>query len=127
MQEIVGEGGCITIGLKMLLQSCLISRNKLRSSSRGSTWPRGRPRGQILKFLVLALASKVKSLFSKPQIFKNCPVLSSRTALFFVPLKYCRKTPETSRKKLPGRFFCFPQLDIAAKKIFEHLFFVGIA
>ena len=42
-------------------------------------WPR------TLKSLALA---------SNPQILENCPVLGSRTALFFVALK----TPKTSRK-----------------------------
>ena len=60
-----------------------------RWSPRGRPWPRGRPRGQILKSL--ALASKVKSLAlaSRPQVFENCPVLGSRTALFFGKLKFC--------------------------------------
>ena len=44
--------------------------------------PRGRPRGQILKFLALALASR-------PQVLENWPVLGSRTALFFGKLKSC--------------------------------------
>ena len=52
------------------------------------------PRGHILK----SLASKVNSLASKPQVLENCPALGSRTALFFVPLKSCWKTPEISRK-----------------------------
>ena len=51
--------------------------------------PRGRPRGQILKSLALALASKVKSLASRPQVLENWPVLGSRTALFFGKLKFC--------------------------------------
>ena len=44
-----------------------------------------------MKSLALALASKVKSLAlaSKPQVLGNCPVLGSRTALFFEPLKLC--------------------------------------
>ena len=56
-----------------------------RWSPRGRPWPRGRPRGQILKSLALALASKVKSLAlaSRPQVLENWPVLGSRTALFF--------------------------------------------
>ena len=37
----------------------------------------------------LALASKVKSLASRPQVLKNWPVLGSRTALFFELLKFC--------------------------------------
>ena len=65
-----------------------------RWSPRGRPWPRGRPRGQILKSLALALASKVKSLAlalaSRPQVLENWPVLGSRTALFFGKLKFCR-------------------------------------
>ena len=64
-----------------------------RWSPRGRPWPRGRPRGQILKSLALALASKVKSLAlalaSRPQVLENWPVLGSRTALFFGKLKFC--------------------------------------
>ena len=60
-----------------------------RWSPRGRPWPRGRPRGHILKSL--ALASKVKSLAlaSRPQVLENWPVLGSRTALFFELLKFC--------------------------------------
>ena len=63
------------------------------------------PRGHILK----SLASKVKSLVSKPQVLENCPVLGSRTALFFEQLKFRWKTPETSQKICEHRF-CFPYL-----------------
>ena len=62
--------------------------------------PRGQgpTRGHILKSL--ALAAKVKSLaFAwKLQVLENCPVLGSRTALFFVFLKSSWKAPETLRK-----------------------------
>ena len=54
--------------------------NYQRWSPRGRPWPRGRPRGHILKSL--ALASKVKSLASRPQVLENWPVLGSRTARF---------------------------------------------
>ena len=50
-----------------------------RWSPRGRPWPRGCPRGHILKSLAL-----------KPQVLENCPVLGSRTALFFEWLKFCR-------------------------------------
>ena len=83
-----------------------------RWSPRGRPWPRGRPRGHILKSL--ALASKVKSLAlalaSKPQVLENCPVLGSRTALFFEQLKFRWKTPETSQK-ICEHLFCFPHLE----------------
>ena len=55
-----------------------------RWSPRGRPWPRG----HILKSL--ALASKVKSLASRPQVLENWPVLGSRTALFFELLKFCK-------------------------------------
>ena len=62
------------------------SSKKQRWSPRGRPWPRGRPRGHIFKSLALA---------SKPQVLENCPVLDSRTALFFEQLKFRWKTPET--------------------------------
>ena len=44
-----------------------------------------------MKALILALASKVKSLAlaSRPQVLENWPVLGSRTAVFFELLKFC--------------------------------------
>ena len=51
-----------------------------RWSPQGRPWPRGRPRGHILKSLALA---------SRPQVLENWPVLGSRTALFFELLKFC--------------------------------------
>ena len=77
-------------------------------SQRWSPW--GRPRGHIMK-----------SLASKPQVLENCPVLGSRTALVFEKLKFCWKTPENPRK-FAKIFFCFPQVEIAWKKIFEDHF-----
>ena len=88
-----------------------LEASEQRWSPRGRPWPRGRPRGHILKSLALALASKVKSLAlalaSKPQVLENCPVLGSRTALFFKQLKFRWKAPETSRK-ICEPCFCFP-------------------
>ena len=78
--------------------------------------PQGRPwpRGHIFKSLALALAlaSKVKSLAlaSKPQVLENCPVLGSRTALFFKQLEFRWKTPETLQK-ICEHLFCFPHLE----------------
>ena len=85
-----------------------------RWSPRGRPWPRGRPRGHILKSLALALASK-------PQVLGlglglealgprklPCPRLEDST--FFEPLKFCRKTPETLRKICKYLFY-FPQLE----------------
>ena len=78
--------------IKVLLHAVVLSSLCIlqRWSPRGRPWPRGRPRGQILKSL--ALASKVKSLAlaSRPQVLENWPVLGSRTALFFGKLKFCR-------------------------------------
>ena len=82
-------------------------------SPRGCPWPRG----HILKFL----ASKVKFLASKLQVFENCPDLGSRTALFFETLKFCWKTPETSRK-IREDLYCFPQLEMVSKN-FKTFFF----
>ena len=67
-----------------------LGRQYQRWNTRGRPWPRGRPRGHILKSLDLALASKVKSLAlaSRPQVLENWPVLSSRTALFFELVKF---------------------------------------
>ena len=48
------------------------------------------------------------ALASNPQVLENCPVLGSRTALFFVALK----TPKTSRK-IREHLFCFLPLEIA--------------
>ena len=91
---------------------CTVINNNTyqRWSPRGRPWPRERPRGHILKSL--ALASKVTSLVlaSKPQVLENCPVLGSRTALFFKQLKFRWKALETSRK-ICEHFFCFPHLE----------------
>ena len=76
-------------------------------------YQRWSPRGHILKFM--ALASKVKSLASKPQVLENCPVLGSKTALFFEPLKVCWKTPETSRKICEHLFFLNWSIGIAKR------------
>ena len=70
-------------------QSDILYYYHQRWSPRGRPWPRGRPRGHIVKSLALTLASKVKSLASRPQILENWPVLGSRTALFFELLKFC--------------------------------------
>ena len=79
---------------KCVLEDVLEAKDVLEDSTsvfycqRWSPRGRPRPRGHILKSL--ALASKVKSLASKPQVLENCPVLGSRTALFFEWLKSCR-------------------------------------
>ena len=92
-----------------------------RWSPRGRPWPRGRPRGQILKSL--ALASKVKSLAlalaSRPQVLENWPVLGSRTALFFGKLKFCGAVEKFFGK----RFFVEIAWKIFAKTFFFFFFF----
>ena len=55
----------------------------------------------------------MKFLASKPQVLKNCPVLGSRTALFFKWLKFCR----SAKNVFLDRFFGDRQ-----KKFFEDLF-----
>ena len=55
------------------------------------------PRGYIFKSLALA---------SKPQVLENCPVLGSRTALFFEWLKFCR-----SAEKCFSRPFFFLEIN----------------
>ena len=80
--------------------------NQQRWSLQGLPWPRGRPRGQILKSLALA---------SKPQVLENCPILGSRTALFFEPLKFCWKAPETLQK-ICEDLFLFPSTRNRLKK-----------
>ena len=55
-----------------------------RWSPRGRPWPRGRPRGHILKSLALASNVKSLALASRPQVLENWPVLGSRTAVFIL-------------------------------------------
>ena len=86
--------------MTFFLKYCIY--NFQRWSPRGRPWPRGRPRGHILKSLAVALASKVKflALASRPQVLKNWPVLGSRTAVFFELLKFC-----AALEKLFGKRF----------------------
>ena len=88
-----------------------------RWSPRGRPWPRGRPRGHILKSL--ALASKVKSLALalRPQVLENWPVLGPRTALFFGMLKFCG-----ALEKFFGKRFL---VEIAWKIFVKTFFFFG--
>ena len=73
--------------------------------------------GHILK----SLASKVKFVASKLQFLENCSVLGSRTALFFEPMKFRWKTPESSRKICLD--FFVPSIGDRLKNVFEDLFF----
>ena len=92
--------------------------NKQRWSPRGHPWPRGRPRGHILKSL--ALASKVKSLalVSRPQVLENWPVLGSRTALVFDLLNFCE-----ALEKFFGKRFLWRSLEKFVWKPFFFFFF----
>ena len=59
---------------------------------------------------VAKVESSRTSFTSKPQILENCPVLGSRTTLFFEPLKLCWKMLENlffwrSPEKKFGRLF----------------------
>ena len=97
--------------------STLRKVNMQRWSPRGRPWPRKRPRRHILKYL--ALASKIKSLASKPQVFENCHVLGSRTALFFVLLKVCG----APQKAFGKRFFLVIAWKFFLKTFFYSFFF----
>ena len=72
------------------------------------------PRGRILMSLALNVKSLVFALASKPQVLENCPILGSRTAVFF-ELKFCR-----SREK---NFWRPLFLEIAWKLFWRRLFF----
>ena len=63
----------------------------------------------------------LKSLASKPQVLENCPVLSSRTALFMNRWNFVGKRQKPCGKSAKT-FFWFPQVEIAWKKFFEDLF-----
>ena len=76
-----------------------------RWSSRGHPWPRGRPRGHILK-----------SLASRPEVLENWPVLGSRTAVVFELLKLCG----VLEKFFGKRFF----VEIAGKIFVKTFFFL---
>ena len=75
-------------------------------------------------FEVLNLEGQVfgLGLEASPQVLENCPVLGSRTALFFEPLKFCWKTPETLRKICEDLFFVLLNC-ISREKFVEDLFF----
>ena len=96
----------------------MIYYNHQRWSPRGRPWPRGRPRGHILKSL--ALASKVKSLAlalaSKPQVLENCPVLGSRTTLFFEQVEILLENARNLAENLQISFFVFLTWSIGVAK-----------
>ena len=63
---------------------------------------------------IFLYCAKAKALASKPQVLENCPVLGSRTALFFEFLKFCRS---------PEKFFEDLSFCRSPKNFFENLFF----
>ena len=75
-----------------------------------------------MKSLVLALASR-------PQVLENCPVLGSRTAVFFELLKFCGALEKIFGKRFWKTFFCGDRLKKFCEDLFlfnfcEDLFFV---
>ena len=68
-------------------------------------------------FFLLLLSDEINlsCLVSKPQVLENCPVLGSRTALFFEWLKFCG----SAKKCFSRPFFS----EIAEKKILKTFFF----
>ena len=87
---------------KLLFHFLFQNGRSQRWSPRGRPWPRGRPRGHILKSLALALASKPQvlglGLGLEPLGPRKLPFPRLEDSIIFEPLKFCRKTPETSRK-----------------------------
>ena len=71
--------------------------------------------------LVLGLENQVLVLGLEASSLRKLTVLGSRTALFFEQLKFCRKTPETSRK-ICEDLFLFSSIGDRRKKIFKTLF-----
>ena len=92
--------------IKNLTKCNILSTFVQRWSPRGRPLPRGRSRGHILK-----------SLASKPQVLENCPVLGSRSAPFFEPLKFCWKPPEISRKICEDLFLFYSSGDRLKKNL----------
>ena len=78
-----------------------------------------------VEFSRTSLASRthfeVFGLGLEPQVLENCPVLGSRTALFFEPLKFCRKEPKTAQKIFED-LFLFSSSGNCLNKFFEDLF-----
>ena len=70
-------------------------------------------RGGVLED-VLGLEDTFSSPWPWPQVLENCPVLGSRTALFFEWLKFCR----SAEKCFSRPFF----LEIDGKKFFKTFF-----
>ena len=63
----------------------------------------------------LASRTHLKFLASKPQDLENCPVLGSRTTLFFEPLKFVGKR-QKPRRKFANTFFVFLNWSIGVAK-----------
>ena len=100
----------------------LVLSTKWEYFARGIAEQRWSSRGHILKSL--ALASKVKSLASKPPVLENWPVLGSRTALFLETLKFCKPLEKVFwRSFFLGKILWTPFFWDRLKKNFEDLFF----
>ena len=98
------------------------------SEQRWSPWGRPWRRGCSWEHILKSLASKIKSLASRPQVLENWPVLGSRTALFL----NCWNFVDCLKNNFRKRFFTGERLKIFCgdlffgdrlKKIFENLFF----
>ena len=90
--------------LHTLVETC--NYGNQRWSPRGRPWPRGCPRGHILKYLALA---------SKPQVLENCPVLGSKTALFLNSWNFVGKR-QKPRGKFANTFVVFLTWSISVGK-----------
>ena len=77
-----------------------------RWGPRGHPWPRG----QILKSLALASKPQVLGLGLEALGPRKLPCPRLEDSTIFEPLKFCRKTPETSRK-ICQYLFNFEQLE----------------
>ena len=73
----IASGLCTAVGCQQFRKESRKCQRRIMFERNYQRWS---PRGQILKSLALA---------SKPEVLENCPVLGSRTALFFGPLKFC--------------------------------------
>ena len=88
----------------------LLHSNYQRWGPRGRPWPRGRPRGHILKSLALASKPQVLGLGLEASSPRKLPCPRPEDSTIFEPLKFRWKTPETSRK-ICEHLFCFPHLE----------------
>ena len=101
----------------------LVLSTKWEYFARGIAEQRWSSLGHILKSL--ALASKVKSLASKPPVLENCPVDGSRIALFLETLKFCKPLEKVFwRSFFLGKILWTPFFWDRLKKNFEDPLFL---